>query len=213
MSLSASPNILESISATIGRTVKWSKHTCRRQTAPLSSSTSSPSATLWCMIWLAGIACGNLIHLYRCSRKRAGVDGRQMTGAIELPALSIGMSPQLHPLRTLKGNFLWLIEERWMSRWGPRSSSLSSFSITTIHQLHSLYSCIKEQGEVEGKSLLNVTLQVDVQTRHGWIFNQREIKGGGLKHFIFTVEVLFTVQENSLIYLTAAIAPLTAGRF
>lgn len=46
------------------------KHTCIRQTA-LSSSTSSPSASLWLVMWLAGILRGNLIHLYRCSRKHA----------------------------------------------------------------------------------------------------------------------------------------------
>lgn len=46
--------------------------------------------------------------------REAHGDRCRMTGAVELPALSIGLSSQLHPLRALKGNFLGLIAERWM---------------------------------------------------------------------------------------------------
>lgn len=59
---------------------------------------------------LAGIA--RQPHPSLSLLQEAHGDGRWMTGAIELPALSIGMSSKLHPLRALKGNFLRLIAGR-----------------------------------------------------------------------------------------------------
>lgn len=101
------------------------KHTCIRQTALLSSSQSSPSVSFTCVIWLVEIYTWQP-HPSLLLLHEAHGDGC----CKELPALSIRMSSQLHPLRDLKGNFLRLIAERWMPGWRPRGCNPSSSTIT-----------------------------------------------------------------------------------
>lgn len=102
---------------------RGSKH--KTDSAPVFFNALSVSVILTCD--LAGWDLTWQPHSSLSPLQEACGDGRRMTGAIDPPALSIGMSSQLHPPGALKGNFLRLIAERLMLGMRPRDSAIAPF--------------------------------------------------------------------------------------
>lgn len=115
---------------------RGSKHLHKTDSAPIFFNKLSISVSLTCDF--AGWDLAWQPHPSLSLLQEARGDGRRMTGAIEPPALSIGMSSQLHPLRALKGNFLRLRDEcrNEAQRLFPSSYAITPFPTSFIVFMH-----------------------------------------------------------------------------